>query len=63
MALFLVLIAIFFVFYLLFSDNTLPRKGFQCHELKQPHKWVWKEQGYMVCSKCKMLPGGDKEEG
>lgn len=45
------------------SDNTRSRT---CDELGEPHKWVTRKVGeneYLVCEKCKILPGGHKEEG
>ena len=36
-----------------------------CRDKGEPHKWIEKgEKGneYLVCEKCKMLPGGMKEE-
>jgi len=38
----------------------------KCHEKKEPHKWIEKEQDgniYMVCEVCKELPGEGSEEG
>lgn len=36
-----------------------------CADLGQTHAWIYKEldhgHAYMVCQKCKHLPGGDKE--
>ncbi len=45
------------------SDNGLKQ---HCYSMKQPHKWVRKGEdpnSYLVCETCKMLPGGQTEEG
>jgi len=62
MAFFLALIIIGLFLKLTTSNIPVPSK--EC----RGHTWVYKNQGtdqeYMVCTKCKMLPGSDlKEEG
>jgi hypothetical protein len=45
-----------------YKNNT----RLKCHDLGVGHVWVTKGDGentYLVCEKCKSLPGGGTEEG
>jgi len=60
---FIVLFIIFFIHF--FAKNVITNTQ-TCDKFKLPHKWIVKyngEDSYLVCERCKMLPGGDLEEG
>ena len=62
MGLFIIITTFIAIFVL--TKNLNPHK-IPCHLRNEPHKWTYRgEKGmeYMVCSECKMLPGGDFEE-
>lgn len=53
---FLILVVIIvFLFVALGSMQTVDIKAF-CHTHKQPHKWQYDTDDYMVCTACKYKP-------
>lgn len=59
------MIGLFIFFRLLFGSGGV-NTSITCDMKGEPHDWIEKQQdehGYLVCSKCRMLPGGRTEEG
>ena len=57
-------ILIVLVLYFMFPFKIEVKKKTAVKECP-PHKWIYAnkdgENGHLVCDRCKMLPGGDKE--
>jgi len=51
----LIFLLIYIVIYLAMKP-TLKKTNTPCSPI---HTWVYKEDGYLVCSKCKRLPGDE----
>ena len=61
----LAIIIIALIFYLIHAMGSVNPYKKTCDTLKKPHKWTYEgEEGseYMVCSECRMLPGGGRSE-
>lgn len=50
----------------IFRSTSNSESNKHCYTLKKNHNWVRSGEEpdtYLVCSICKMLPGGESEEG
>jgi len=64
MFIFIVIISILCI--ILLSSGTSQKTGKTCDQNKMLHEWEYKNiegNEYMVCKRCKLLPGGNFEEG
>jgi len=63
---FIFILMLFLVIMIIRSGSITKLKQPFCYTLKIPHKWIRKGEEpdtYLVCETCKMLPGGQIEEG
>ena len=64
MFIFFIIITILYI--ILLSSGLSQKKGKTCDQNKMLHEWEYKNREgneYIVCKRCKLLPGGSFEEG